>query len=164
LLISSAENILVWGGRDWTLTGRTLIWQETWELLQRRPLLGYGYGAFWAEDSEVASRVQEGVGWETPSAHNGYLDLLLELGVIGLAFFGLSTCTTILRMFANAWSIHWTLLLSWCALLSFVLIYNLVESAMLQQNHLLTFLYVWVATVARGGYLENRRESLAEWR
>lgn len=162
LLVSSADTVLAWSGRDPTLTGRTLIWREAWELVVQRPLLGYGYGAFWVDGSEAASRLQEAVRWSTPTAHNGYLDLLLELGVVGLTLFGLSASTTIFRILARVRSIERTLLLSCCASISFVLIYNLVESAMLEQHHLLTYLYVWAAAAARRDDIVARRASLAE--
>ncbi len=145
LLLTSVEAVLVWSGRDPTLTGRTLIWQATWELIQQRPIWGFGYGAFWLEGNESASVLQEAVRWATPTAHNGYLDLILQLGFVGLILFALSAFTAILGLLAGILSADRALLLSCCASFAFVLLYNVAESAMLEQHQLLTYLYVWAA-------------------
>jgi exopolysaccharide production protein ExoQ len=149
LLLSSLDTVLAWSGRDPTLTGRTLIWSEAWALIEERPVLGHGYGAFWVESGEPASLLQAAVQWATPTAHSGYLDLLLQLGVVGLILFLLSACTTLFRILALVRSGDRELVLSCCAAISFVLIYNVVESDLLVQNRLLSFLYVWAAAAAR---------------
>lgn len=147
VLVSSVETVLAWSGRDPTLTGRTLIWEATWDLIQRRPILGYGYGAFWLESSEPASILQEAVQWATPSAHNGYLDLVLELGLVGLVVFGLSACVAIVSLLGRVRHREREILLPCSAAIAFVLLYNVAESAMLVQHHVLTFLYVWAAVM-----------------
>jgi exopolysaccharide production protein ExoQ len=48
--------------------------------------LGYGFGAFWSPRTVRAMSEQ----WAPTSAHNGYLDMISELGFAGLAvIFGL---------------------------------------------------------------------------
>ena len=158
----SLDTVLAWSGRDPTLTGRTLLWHEVWELVRERPLLGYGYGAFWAESSEPASLLWEAIGWAVPTAHNGYLELLLELGVVGLTLFVLSVSTTIFGILARIRLIERALLLSCCAVISFVLIYNVVESTLLEQHDILSFLYVWAVAAARGGDIGAWRAPTAE--
>jgi exopolysaccharide production protein ExoQ len=73
-------------GRDPTLTGRTELWRYAWEMVKQRPMIGYGYGAFF-ENYESATYVAAVFPWAPPSAHNGFLELLLDIGVIGLALF-----------------------------------------------------------------------------
>lgn len=73
-------------GKDATLSGRTELWKEILLSIQDRPLLGHGYGAFWPENG-AASIVWQEFGWEAPHAHNGLLDMALELGVLGTAIF-----------------------------------------------------------------------------
>jgi O-antigen ligase len=73
-------------GRDATLTGRTGIWQT---VLSEpiNPLLGTGYTSFWL--GERLQRI-----WalypRTPliQAHNGYLEVYLNLGLVGLTLLG----------------------------------------------------------------------------
>lgn len=75
-------------GKDPTLTGRTDIWDAVVRAANERPLLGYGYNAFWGEGSLPASWVRNSTQWEVPSAHHGWLDLRLELGWVGIVVCG----------------------------------------------------------------------------
>jgi exopolysaccharide production protein ExoQ len=65
-------------GRDETLTGRTEVWAAVLPVVKQHPLLGSGFGSFWTDARRQL--------YEIPTAHNGYLDILLELGAVGLAF------------------------------------------------------------------------------
>jgi exopolysaccharide production protein ExoQ len=69
-------------GRDPTLTDRTKIWEI---LLGMRtdPLVGTGYESFWL--GPRLQRVWESGFGQLNEAHNGYLQVYLNLGVIGLA-------------------------------------------------------------------------------
>ena len=64
-----------------TLNSRTPLWQECTRYVGERPVLGYGYDSFWTADH--LERVALTQGWAMDSAHNGYLDMVLGLGVIG---------------------------------------------------------------------------------
>lgn len=75
-------------GKDATLTGRTEIWASLMRLSDQRPWLGYGYKAFWTKESIPAKVVQAETHWAVPSAHNGWLDLLIQLGWVGVMIFG----------------------------------------------------------------------------
>jgi exopolysaccharide production protein ExoQ len=63
-------------GRDTTLTGRTETWSELVPVVKRQPLFGSGFASFWT----TADRES----YEMSNGHNGYLDILLELGAVGL--------------------------------------------------------------------------------
>jgi len=69
-------------GKDLTLTGRIPLWLILIPMALARPLLGYGYGAFWLGESGP-SAVVWAMTWDASHAHNGYLDLWLEIGLIG---------------------------------------------------------------------------------
>jgi O-antigen ligase len=87
-----SELILDALGKDLSLTGRTLFWPYVVDAVGERPILGWGFCAFWSplnpRSMEIAIEVARG-GWVfvIPNAHNGILELLLELGVTGTAFF-----------------------------------------------------------------------------
>jgi len=71
-------------GRDRTLTGRTQIWELVVGLVPN-PLIGTGYESFWL--GERLTKIWE-IYWHHPNqAHNGYLEIYLNLGWIGLALF-----------------------------------------------------------------------------
>jgi O-antigen ligase len=74
-------------GKDTTFSGRTLIWEATIDAISRRPWLGHGFGAlFWRErTSPATAEIWRQVGFENSHAHNGPLDLVLQIGLIGLA-------------------------------------------------------------------------------
>ena len=79
-------------GRDSSLTGRVPLWQELIRIGSQRPLLGSGYGSFWS-GKEVPG-IWEKIRWTPVSGHNGYIDIFMNLGSVGLAillFFLVST-------------------------------------------------------------------------
>ena len=74
-------------GRDSSLTGRLPLWQEVFKEIAKRPLLGYGYSGFWVAESKEVQYLWLKVGWPAPSAHDGYLDIVLQIGLIGLVLY-----------------------------------------------------------------------------
>jgi len=75
-------------GRSQTLTGRTDFWPYLLDAVSARPILGYGYSAFFtspiAEDY-LSYYVVEAGGWTPYHAHNSFLQALLDTGYTGLA-------------------------------------------------------------------------------
>ena len=72
-------------GRDASLTGRGPLWHEVMGVIAHNPLLGHGYAGFWNDDSREVQYLWLKAGWRAPDSHNGYLDVLVELGLAGLA-------------------------------------------------------------------------------
>jgi len=68
-------------GRNPNLTGRTEIWHNLLSL-HTNPLLGTGYESFWL--GPRLTKIWSLCGYIN-EAHNGYLDIYLNLGLIGLA-------------------------------------------------------------------------------
>ncbi|HXW57728.1 MAG TPA: O-antigen ligase family protein [Candidatus Cybelea sp.] len=73
-------------GRSSDLTGRTAIWSRVISYIPRRPILGYGYSGFWQGASSDSLEVDRTVGTRIMYSHNGYLEILLALGSVGLLF------------------------------------------------------------------------------
>jgi exopolysaccharide production protein ExoQ len=69
-------------GKDPTLTDRTKIWAFLLGM-HTNPLIGTGYESFWLGDRLQAVWRAAGVGHINES-HNGYLELYLNLGLVGL--------------------------------------------------------------------------------
>ena len=84
------------------LNGRLAIWDEVIGDISERPLLGYGYGAFWDSDRVFAySWIHD---WGFSNAHSVYLETALDIGIVGLvvAFaVALIAWTTSLRIFSR---------------------------------------------------------------
>lgn len=73
--------------RNSSLTGRVPLWQMSLKAIWQRPLLGYGYAAFWNEGSINTQYIWQMIDWDAPSAHNGYIDVALQLGIVGLGIY-----------------------------------------------------------------------------
>jgi exopolysaccharide production protein ExoQ len=86
-LLAFPETIFQVLGRDATLTGRTDLWSKLLSVIADRPVLGYGYAAFWTGSNAEVLNVWIGAGRLVPIADNGYIDLCLSLGGAGLALF-----------------------------------------------------------------------------
>lgn len=82
-LVLARNRIFMALGRDVTLTGRTELWDFVDGMIAQRPLIGFGYNTFFAMPS-VIEQVTSRIGWSAPNAHNGYREILLGLGVVGL--------------------------------------------------------------------------------
>ena len=73
--------------RETSLTGRVQMWNILMEnAFLRRPWIGHGFGAIWANEA-FRSEVELAAKWSVFIADNGFIDILLHLGVIGLALF-----------------------------------------------------------------------------
>jgi O-antigen ligase len=98
LIYATAPGILLGLiGKDETLTGRTDIWIELAAAIDQKPALGYGYLAFWGLDSEPRYWLEKAVAWDAPSGHNGWLDLAISLGLVGVAIFAIDVLVTAWR-------------------------------------------------------------------
>lgn len=71
-------------GKDPTMSGRTVIWSLLIKPILKRPLLGYGYSAFWGNLQGESGAAFQGTTWIPLQAHNGYIEVLLSLGIVGL--------------------------------------------------------------------------------
>jgi exopolysaccharide production protein ExoQ len=90
LFLGMGTGLLAAVGRDATLTGRTEIWKEALAV-DTRPFLGAGFESFWLGgplDGPTSGRW-----WHVNEAHNGYLELYLNLGWVGVALFAVVIVT-----------------------------------------------------------------------
>lgn len=121
-------------GRSSDLSGRTEIWSWTVSFIFDRPILGYGYSGFWSGASASSALVDQAMGTMIMYSHNGYLETLLALGVVGLVL-TLGFLGTAMKRAYN-----WALWGQSCAslwplsFLLFFMLYNLGESTILFQD------------------------------
>ncbi|WP_044749133.1 O-antigen ligase family protein [Bacillus alveayuensis] len=73
--------------RDLTLSGRIEIWNYVYIKSNLSPFFGYGYGGFWTEKTRATQDILRLIGFPIYSSHNGFLDILVNLGYIGLFIF-----------------------------------------------------------------------------
>ena len=103
LVLNNLEAIIVDGlKKDMTLTGRTEFWPLIIERVnQNSPLFGYGMAGFWQPwrdlENPAYGIIVAKSGFVPPHSHNGFIDLLCELGWVGLLLFILSFFNNIFR-------------------------------------------------------------------
>jgi exopolysaccharide production protein ExoQ len=68
-----------------SLSNRAPLWSELMDYVSDRPLLGYGYNAFWT--SGRISKISDHQKWGVPNAHNTYLDQELSVGIPGVILY-----------------------------------------------------------------------------
>ena len=83
-LVIDPASVLGLLGKDATLTGRTDIWAASADLIDLRPLLGNGYRAMFIAGDPTTNWFWGRIGFEITHAHNSGLEIVLELGFIGL--------------------------------------------------------------------------------
>ena len=84
LLVANSDSIMNALGRSSNLSGRTEIWGFLLSPIAERPIAGYGYSGFWLGASPQSITVNRAMHGLVMYSHNGYIEILLTLGVIGL--------------------------------------------------------------------------------
>jgi exopolysaccharide production protein ExoQ len=138
-------------GRDVTLTGRTVLWAAVLQKIFERKWLGYGFGSFWIgtpDTSQAVWSVTYAINrWEPISAHNGFLDLALALGVLGVLIFLFGMASIVRKSFFR-WN-NGTQFGFWpVAYLIVMILENMGETSLFRQNNVYWVLYVIIAFAA----------------
>ena len=118
-------------GKSADMTGRTYIWKKVLELIDQRPLQGWGWTSYWLPLVEPYKGLIVMHGVPYLQAHNAFLDVWLQLGILGLGLFvGLLGYT-----FVPLWRLavrHTSPLYLWPILVFVgIVVQNLTESRML---------------------------------
>lgn len=145
-IISNLETLVIDVlGKDLTFTGRTTLWTVVLEMIQQRPLLGYGYDAFWQGSESASLTVWLREGWPAPHSHNGFLDVALQLGWLGLGAFLMGF---LVNMSVSLWRWRLTAYFEfvWPILfLVYLILANVGESWLMKGSHIFWVLYVAIA-------------------
>jgi exopolysaccharide production protein ExoQ len=143
LFVENQESILAVGlNKNATLTGRIPLWQNLSQQVSQRPLLGYGYASFWLGTEGPSALIWKNLDWEVRHAHNGYLDLWLQLGLPGICL----GVYLLLRMLALGIKNYFKTGLNgpfWPLFMIYFIGINMVESILLAANSLFWVLIVY---------------------
>jgi exopolysaccharide production protein ExoQ len=140
LLALYAEDGAALLGRDLSLSGRTIVWSASVAELASRPLLGFGYGAFWTGWNGPGATVWAQVGWDPGDSHNGFLDAALDFGIVGVSLLILHVSVTLVM--AVRWARSSSAVPLWpIAFVLFFVLYNLTESSTFRPTNVLWLLY-----------------------
>lgn len=131
-------------GRDITLTDRLFIWQDMHQIAARSPFLGVGYGGFWVgREANVPWNTHT---WILGQGHNGYIDVYLQLGLVGSFLFAGVIFGNLGRLLANAQAQFERFAFSF-ALFVTTLFVNITETTFIRGDHHLWL--VFLLTVIR---------------
>jgi exopolysaccharide production protein ExoQ len=141
------DRIVEASGRSADLTGRTVLWAAVAPAILDRPYLGYGYEAFWRGYEGAAGEIWAGLGNYYYYSHNGFLEVLLGLGLVGLVslltalvFYSGNAFHALQRQGKDAIAAFWP----W-AFLMYLLLSNLLEGNLMKSNNLPWLLYMVTA-------------------
>jgi exopolysaccharide production protein ExoQ len=140
--------------KDLTFSGRTDLWPLVLDKIQEQPWFGYGFGAFWNGLEGPSAYIWSAINFQAPNAHNGYLDLILELGIFGLSIYALQffVCSVNALLYIRS---HATSDGLWPGLLLlYIVLSNITESGLLIQNNI--FLALQLSTFFSLGLEESK--------
>ncbi|RYY98537.1 MAG: O-antigen ligase family protein [Chitinophagaceae bacterium] len=138
--------------RDMTFTGRTEVWQIMMSDLKARDRLttGFGSGGYWLpnEGYNPYTTISE-LEWSPGQGHNGYMDVMVNTGIVGLALVLLFLARMIVSLFRRVdYSEPVVYLLA-----LILLINNITEASLFREKHLyfvLLCLVFWYAFLEKG--------------
>ncbi len=76
-----------WLDKDISLTGRVPLWEALVPIATDQWALGYGYGAVFRGYFSPVHEMLITVSWDPSHAHNAALQIMLEVGLVGLGLF-----------------------------------------------------------------------------
>lgn len=141
-------------GRDPDFSGRTHVWVFSLELLQRRLVFGWGFGGFWHGEAGMA--FLRWAYYPVVHAHNGFLQLALDIGLAGLLLFASALLTFTSRareLLKTDPAYGYGLTFAYAA---FFLAANISETRLLVGNQPFTMLFVFIIVRAN---LRSRQRS-----
>jgi exopolysaccharide production protein ExoQ len=159
---SNYEPILSWLGKDGSIADRYILWTRAFHMGSFKPILGYGYSAFWLGFDGPSAYVWEGIHWRPLHGHNGYLDLWLDLGLVGVILLLILMVKLVFKLFNrlilasnesdfNNYLFH----LTFCV---YMLIYNITESVFLQGEMTNAFYWSWIVYLYAITRIGNTKE------
>ena len=89
-------------GKSSDMTGRLETWEKVIELAEQRPWFGWGWVSYWAPWVEPFESLDVQGGIQVMSAHNAWLDVWLQLGIVGVLAFAPLVVLTLWRVWFRA--------------------------------------------------------------
>jgi O-antigen ligase len=157
LLISSTivavflglDSIFSLMGRDITLSGRTTLWQSSFEMIKENILFGYGYGGFWSNENN-AFQVWKNISFMVNSSHSGILDIWLDLGIVGLLIISIGYFVNLTNAVILTSKNNYSIAVLWSfVFLLFMLFNNITDSRLLNSLSIYWAMYITTSLLLR---------------
>ena len=146
-----------------SFTGRVSIWQVPIDYLRDHPYLGSGFGGFWqvGDSSPAHQYLNQKFQFRTAHSHNGYLEILVTTGPVGLVLLLVSFVALPSWWFlSGATRQNATLLATAFAIWSFVLYQNLLETSFFDKDRQVWVIFLSAIAIAHASYKDAQR---SEW-
>ncbi|TDN45652.1 O-antigen ligase [Curtobacterium flaccumfaciens] len=89
-------------GKGADATGRGVIWERVTGLIDQHPVVGWGWIGYWWPSIPTLADLAHRKGVTYLQAHDAYLDVWMQTGIIGLLLFALYVVTTLNRSWSSA--------------------------------------------------------------
>lgn len=145
-------------------TGRVSIWKVPLDYLAEHPYLGAGFGGFWqvGDKSPAFLYINQQFQTLTAHSHNGYLEILVTTGPIGLALLLVSFVVQPAWWYlTGATPQNRTLLATTFGIWSFVLYQNLLETSFFDKDRQVWVIFLSAMAVAHASFQAVERP---EWK
>ncbi|MBL7217585.1 MAG: O-antigen ligase family protein [Desulfobacteraceae bacterium] len=139
-------------GKDVTFTGRTDLWSSIFGEAKGHLLIGCGFAGFWVIDNPDLITLYKDFIWLPNQAHNGYLDILNETGLVGLSLFILMVVT----YFTHAVRLNKSHFWKWFIIAA--LIINCQETTLFRQNILTGVMFIFCYLALYADLFNNIKE------
>lgn len=131
------ESVFGLFGKDLSFTGRVDLWKMVFSMTEGNMLTGWGLGGFWVMDGAHLRPLFEEFVWIPNQAHQGYIDILNQVGIPGLTLLLLmiaSYLTGLSKLKKNS---------LWKWLFLGVIILNFQESVFFRPRHISHFMFLF---------------------
>ena len=136
-------------GRSSNMTGRVPLWLDLFQnFYLQNPLFGSGFGALWMLKSfRIQMQIRHGWPYQVYFADNGFFDILLNTGLVGLLLFMFSYLSYGLRSFRQAIRIKSWLYFFPLLTFLYILIGNLTYSFLLEVDQFVWMIFIIMAFI-----------------
>ncbi|MFH7244821.1 MAG: O-antigen ligase family protein [Spirulina sp.] len=145
-------SVLDFLGKEPNLTGRADIWPQIWDEIVKKPFLGYGYSGFWQPwrgiDNPASNIMVASTQYIPPHAHNGFLEIFLDTGLIGFILFAASLVLVFYRSIKLFIKTRSKVFLVPVIFVIYVILLNLNQSSLLSPNYIWVYYVIFSAKIA----------------
>lgn len=154
------EEFLLAFGRDITFTGRLPLWKALIQVGMHNFWVGFGYRSFWRGWDGPSAEIWQQITWLPNQAHNGYIEIWLDLGVIGLVLMLLLLLRLLIRSITYFSEARYESII-WVQLFLFLIFLSFSESVLMRPNDVYWVLIVYMSLIGYNQFSQSRLERSA---
>ncbi len=143
LTLDVSDSVVALLGRDATLTTRVPMWEALREMAVN-PLVGVGYESFWLGDRVHVLQDEYG---SIHQAHNGYLEVYLNVGLVGLGLIVGSILSGLFKLWSHLSRDYTAAILRLCFIVA-VALYNYTEATFYGVSNMWLLLLLGIVDVS----------------